>query len=526
MSDIPLPHLCEAGERLLHLESSLGDLSLYDFQVEATYSGQELARIFEEYPLLPGVVILRRGQLVGMLSRQRLLEFLLHPYGLELFLAQPLSVLYSYARTNHLILAGATTILTAAQYALRRSPDQQREPIVVQMDTDSYRLLDVHELNIAYWQIRGLETQVRYERSQAQMIQTEKMAGLGRLVDGVAHEILDPVGFIWGNLIHVSTYTAQLIELLAAYERSLPQPPQALIDLRDDIEIDYLKHDLPSAIESIKTGAERLKNLVSSLQNFCHIDEVYPKPADLHECLDSIVLLLKTRLTGEIVITTDYCPLPLIPCYRGQLSQVLMNILIHAVDALINQSVYQQIKAAFGDRSSVMGTSQPKPQITITTEICTSSEPFRDRYPAAPPPPSMLPSGLPSSLPLGLPSSLRSRWVSIRIANNGPALSSQEQRAILESFSIARRADKETSLAMSYQIVTAKHGGKLYLRSPLVASAKGGGNFAPESAPGEAAPGESADGKSAAGEAAVSEAAADERAPGIGTEFEILLPLA
>jgi signal transduction histidine kinase len=440
-SSVPVPVLSEASNQALCLDSTLSELSLYQFQVESSCEGSEVARVLERFPAVPGLIVLAQGQFVGIISRQRFLEYLIRPGGTELFLTQPLSVLHSYARTDSLILPDSTPILVAAQQALRRSPSQQAEPIVVQIDAQNYRLLDVHELNIVHWQLRGIETQVRYERSQAQMVQTEKMASLGRLVDGVAHEILDPVGFIWGNLTHVSTYTEQVMQLLATYEALFPPITDALADLQVEIELDYIRQDLPQAIASIRGGAERLKNLAASLQNFCHVDDVYPKPADLHECLDSILLLLKSRLTGEIQIIRNYSHLPPVTCYAGQLSQVFMNILSNAVDALINQAIQRQLANEFKGRSAP-GAAIPPPQITITTQV-------RSRNLAGD-------TGTGNNA---------ARWVSIRIGDNGPGLSMEQRQQILDSFSIASRSAKETSLAVSYRIITAKHGGKLYVRS-------------------------------------------------------------
>ncbi len=442
-TQIPLPCFWEAQDQALCLESTLADLSLYQFEVEPTHTGLEVAQIFEKYPALPGVVLWQAQQLIGMISRQQLLEYLIRPHGLELFLNQPLTLLYSYARTQHLILPHTISIIAAAQQALRRSPQQQREPLLVQLDDQTYRLLDVHELNVAYWQIRGLETQVRYERAQAQIIQSEKMASLGRLVDGVAHEILDPVGFIWGNLTHVSTYTEQLMQLIAAYDRQFPQASEPIEQLKTEIELDYLQADLPQTIESIRGGAQRLKALVSSLQNFCHIDDVYPKPADLHDCLDSILLLIQTRLTGEIEIVRDYGNLPPVNCYAGQLGQVFMNVLANAVDTLLNQAVRQKLRAEFGQ-----GIPDPEaaPQIKVTTRVGNPRQPD-------------------AVVGETVGQRAASRWVSIRIADNGPGLSPEQQRLILDSFSVEHRIAKETSLAMSYQIVTAKHGGKFYFHS-------------------------------------------------------------
>ena len=451
---LPSPEIAETNQRELHLESTLAELPLYSFEVNAEVVSSTVTALFDRHPLLPGIVLLEQGQFLGMISRLRLLEFLLRPEGTKLFLSKPLSVLHSYARSENLILPHSTPILAAAQLALRRSPTERAEPIVVRFESDSgaatYRLLDVHELNIAYWQIRGLETQVRYERTQVQMIQIEKMASLGRLVDGVAHEILDPVGFIWGNLVHISTYTTQIMTLLEAYEQSLPQPPKAIVRLQEEIELEYVRHDLPQTITSIRAGAERLKKLVMGLQNFCHVDDVYPKPANLHDCLDSILLLLKSRLSGEITIVRQYGHLPPISCFAGQMNQVFINILTNAVDALLNRAVRQDLATELGQKSALLPESLPKPQITITTQI----------HPAP-----------------GKTESSHLRWVSIRIADNGTGLSLEKQQQILDSFSVEKRAAKETSLGVSYQIITAKHGGKLLLRSPLSTDPIGGTEF-------------------------------------------------
>ena len=431
------PELLEGSLQSLHLEATLQELQCYSFQVELTCLGAALAQLFEQHPLLPGAVLVNQGQFAGMLSRRRFLEHLIRPHGIEFFLEEPLQALYSYARSDLLLLSGTTPIVVAAQQALRRSLELQGEPIVVEVAPQTYHLLDIHTLNIAYWQIRGIETQVRYERAQVQMIQSDKMASLGRLVDGIAHEILDPVSFIWGNLSHVSTYSDSLLKLLAVYDAHLGELPPSLMQWQDDLELDYVRQDLPQTIASIRTGAERLSKLASSLQNFCHIDEVYPKPANLHELLDSILLLLKSRLSSDIQVVKHYGHLPPVLCFAGQLHQVFMNILSNAADALIDQAVSQQLEQDL--RSSPQPFMHPcltsKPTITITTSIRSIAD-----DPTA-------------------------RWVAICIADNGPGLSVADQARILESFSVKKRAEKETSLAVSYQIITAKHGGKFKLRS-------------------------------------------------------------
>jgi signal transduction histidine kinase len=431
---ISAPVLSVGSGHDLGLESTLQELSMYKFQVEISCTGKEITQFLEKHPLVPGVILLEQGKFVGMISRRQILEFLIRPYGEELLLQKPLSVIYSYSRTNILQLAATTPILTAMQLSLRRSPENLAEPILVHTEPDIYKLLDIQELNIASWQIRGIETQVRYERTQAQMIQNDKMANLGRLVDGVVHEILDPVGFIWGNLTHVSNYSQDLLKLIAAYDSQLSQPYEEIINLKEEIEFDFLEQDLSRTLASIRTGAERLKKLVTSLQNFCYIDEIYPKPADLHACIDSIILLINSRIKREINIVKQYGHLPPVSCFMGQLNQVLMNILSQSVDALLNGAERYKLHPDSTNTSY-------KPQIEITTEII--------------------------SQPATNTNAPDSRWVSIRIADNGPGISHELQQQIIESFSVEKRFDKETSLAVSYRIITARHGGKLNFRSQL-----------------------------------------------------------
>ncbi|RUR72672.1 sensor histidine kinase [Chlorogloeopsis fritschii PCC 9212] len=445
-ADISPPYLSSGSDRDLNLQSTLQELQLYNFQVEASCTAAEVAKVFEKYPLLPGAILVEEGNYTGMISRRRLLELFIRPYGQELFFEQSLAIFYSYARTPILLLADHTPILTAMQLAMRRSPELMTEPVVVKTESDTYSLLDAQELNIASWQIRGIETQVRYERSQIQMIQNDKMASLGRLVDGIAHEILDPVGFIWGNLTYISKYSQDLLKLIAAYEQESPHPTKEIIYLKEEIEFDFIEEDLSRVLTSIYTGAERLKKLVTSLQNFCHIDEVYPKPADLHKCIDNILLLINSRVKKEIQVIRNYGNLPPVYCFVGQLHQVFMNILSQSVDVLLDEAVRLQLNPAPGDKVEI-------PRIEINTSVISQTA----KNPQVP----------------------DSRWVSIRITDNGPGMSKEFQQQIIESFSVEKRADKETSLAVSYRIITARHGGKFNLRSEV----------------------------------------------GVGTEFEILLPL-
>jgi signal transduction histidine kinase len=430
----------------LRIDSTLQALPLHQIYLPLEATGKVAAQYFEQTPTLPGILLTAHGKRVGILSRARFLEYLLRPHGASLFLTEPLSVLYGYARLAPLVLPDHTPILTAAQAALRRPLECQTEPLLVTGSAGD-RLLCAQELNLAHWQIRGIETQIRYERIQAQMLQHQKMAALGRLVDGVAHEILDPLGFIWGNLAHVSRYCQDLLELVNSYEAALHTAaiaPPALMAQKATLELDYLRDDLPATLASIQNGANRLKQLAISLQNFCHIDDVYPKAADLHDLLDSIVLLLKSRLTHRIEIQRHYTPLPPVLCFAGQLSQVFMNVLSHCTDTLLTQAFSPLLAEAYPMPEGTTAIAS-RPHITITTRLIDA------------------PTGSPAS---------RQRWVVITIADNGPSLSATAEAEINASFSIAQRLAKETDLATSYRIITAKHGGTFVVKSRTRSSSK------------------------------------------------------
>ena len=456
-SPLSPPLVCVMGERLPSLDDTLEMLPLHHFEADSGHLIGEVTPFLEQSPTCPGIIVTEHGQFSGLISRQQILEWLINPRA-NLF-EQPLSFLLRMARIKPLILAVTTPLLAAAQQVLSQSRSQGSDPIVVRIDPTTYRLLDQHDLVQTAWCMQEMDTRMRLERSHIQMIQTEKMASLGRLVNGVAHEILDPVGFIWGNLCHISDYTQDLLKLIAAYETALHPLSSELENLREEVELEYLQADLPKAIASIQAGADRLKILASSLQTFCYIDEVYPKPADIHRCLDSIVFLLETHLSGEIEVVRDYGALPPVACYIGQLNQVFTNILSNAVQALLQQmGENRSLASIMGEQN--MSYQSPhasdsiptiKPCIRITTQVWTQH--FEDE-------PFPISSSLPSS-------ATQHRWVSIQITDNGPGLSERQYQQIHQSFAHHQPIGKETSLAVSHRIVTDKHKGKLLVRSPL-----------------------------------------------------------
>ncbi|MDY6785597.1 MAG: ATP-binding protein [Cyanobacteriota bacterium] len=260
------------------------------------------------------------------------------------------------------------------------------------------------------------------QRTQSQLIQAEKMSSLGQLVAGLAHEINNPVNFIYGNLTHALDYVRDLLNFVHLYQQSYPNPAIAIQDAAEDIELDFLQEDLPKILNSIKLGTERIRQIVLSLRNFSRMDEAEVKPVDIHEGIDSTLLILQHRLKArsdrpEIEVVREYSNLPLVECYAGQLNQVFMNILANAIDALEEnnrQQTYQEIKANLH-------------KITIRTSV------------------------------------VNSEWVQIAIADNGSGMSRKTKAQIFDPFFTTKPTGKGTGMGMSisHQIVTEKHRGKL-----------------------------------------------------------------
>ncbi|WP_232251333.1 amino acid permease [Oscillatoria acuminata] len=266
------------------------------------------------------------------------------------------------------------------------------------------------------------------KQTQSQLIQTEKMSSLGQLVAGVAHEINNPVNFIYGNLTYTSDYTTDLLALIHLYQASYPEPNPEIDALIDQIELDFLTEDLPKMIASMKVGAERIRQIVLTLRNFSRIDESDMKPVNIHEGIESTLLILQNRLKPtaqypRIEIIEEYSELPEVECFASQLNQVFMNILSNAIDAL-----HERVKAAI---LTPDGGEVPSPRITIRT------------------------------------AALDSHWVRIAIADNGPGIPESICNRLFDPFFTTKPVGEGTGLGLSicYQIVVEKHGGRLYCAS-------------------------------------------------------------
>lgn len=408
-------HVC------LTLQSKLVDLVLHDYQVEVDCLGIEVASTFNANPLLPGVILRDADQLFGMISRRRFLESMSRPYGLEIFSKRSLRVMYEFGRIPVLVLPGDTSIVTAVQRSLERAPGVLYEPIVVQLNATEYRLLDIHHLFLAQSRIHQLTTQLLDEQSQAKLLQTEKMASLGEMVAGVAHEIMNPVNFIWGNLEYLSNYSQDLLQLLQVYETEISQPSPKLEQFKEEIEIEFVLNDLPQVISSMKMGAERLKKIIGALRNFSHLDEGSKRPVDLHDCLDNTLLILSNRLKHHIQVEKNYQDIPLVHGYAGQLSQVFVNLIGNAIDAL----------AEFIEQPPDYNW---RPTIAITIQACSN-----------PTDPS------------------NSGYITIQVSDNGSGIPPAVRDRIFDTFFTTKPVGKGTGLglAISRQIIVEKHAGRI-----------------------------------------------------------------
>ncbi|NJO78724.1 MAG: hypothetical protein HC827_09450 [Cyanobacteria bacterium RM1_2_2] len=266
------------------------------------------------------------------------------------------------------------------------------------------------------------------QQTQAQLIQAEKMSGLGQLVAGVAHEINNPVNFIYGNLSHTAEYTQNLLDLVQLYQQTYQASDQYIEKKVEEIDLDFLIEDLPKMLNSMKVGADRIRQIVLSLRNFSRLDEAEMKPVDIHEGIDSTLMILQSRLKARperpaIEIIKEYGDLPLVECYPGQLNQVFMNILANAIDALSEFT-----------RNSSESISNSTGCITIQTKLATHESETSD-----------------------------SKNVVIQIQDNGPGMTQQVIQQLFNPFFTTKPTGQGTGLGLSisYQIIVDKHGGSL-----------------------------------------------------------------
>ena len=257
------------------------------------------------------------------------------------------------------------------------------------------------------------------QRTQARLLQTEKMSSLGQLVAGVAHEINNPVNFIHGNLIHVREYSEGILNLLELYQQTYADPAPEISYQIEELDIEFLVKDLPYLINSMREGTTRIRQIVLSLRNFARLDEADIKIVDIHEGLDNTLMILNSRLQAtpnkpKIDIIKEYGILSLVGCYAGQINQVFSNILTNAIDALHE-------------------SNQSAPAITIRTFT-------KDN-----------------------------KWIVICISDNGIGIAKENIQRIFDPFFTTKPVGKGTGLglAIAYQIVVEQHTGMIEVNSIL-----------------------------------------------------------
>jgi two-component system, NtrC family, sensor kinase len=260
-------------------------------------------------------------------------------------------------------------------------------------------------------------TLLELKKTQAKLIQTEKMSSLGQLVAGIAHEINNPINFIHANLNHARMYIEDLLKLLHIYQSQIPSELPEVQEQMEEMDWEFVLEDFPRLLGSMQVGTQRIRNIVRSLRTFSRLDETGIKRADIHECIDSTLMMIQHRLTSkpgcpEIKVIREYGELPVIECDSGQLNQVFLNIITNAIDALDEVIVTPECT---------------DPQILIQTNLLENDQ------------------------------------VSIHIANNGPHIPEDIQQRLFDPFFTTKPVGKGTGigLSISYQIVTERHQGSL-----------------------------------------------------------------
>ncbi|MCW6037630.1 HAMP domain-containing protein [Spirulina subsalsa FACHB-351] len=437
-------------------EGNLDDLEAIDsYGIQQALSGQRGQGLYTNHRQQPviGVYLALPGKGLGLLVEQSQWEAFAPARSLAILLLG-LGIMLSSVMAGGMVLLGRQIIRpirAIAQTARRVSTGDLNCQTPILTDNELGQLAQgfnhmIHQLQQSYQalsdynhtleskvfertqalQLKNQELESTLEeltRTQTHLIQNEKMAGLGQLVAGVAHEINNPVNFIHGNLSHLDQYSQDLLGFVEQYQQIYPHPHPDLEDYIENIDLEFLQDDLPKVLASMRIGTERIREIVLSLRTFSRLDESEQKAVDIHAGLDSTLLILHNRFKGKgesppVQLVKHYGNLPLVDCYPGQLNQVFVNLISNALDALEEQ---------------VNHPPESPPQITITTALVEQER------------------------------------VRIEIADNGPGMSEEVQGKLFDPFFTTKPIGKGTGLGMSisYSIIVERHQGTITCHSRL-----------------------------------------------------------
>ncbi|UKP00390.1 ATP-binding protein [Nostoc sp. UHCC 0870] len=445
---LAIDSISNANEIGLQLDSTLEALPRWEVQCELHLPGNRLIKNFEQETFLPGIILTKNQGFVGMISRKQFFEYMSRPYSLGLFSMRPIENLYNCLQPEMCIFDQDMTIVEATQMALQRSPELVYEPILIKSQSGNYGIVDFHQLLLANSQIHALtlaQLQQVEEQSQlakagfrdlkknySRLLQNEKMAALGQLVAGIAHEVNNPINFIAGNIAHVINYSSNFLDLIKLYQKYYPHPVDEITTAIYDNELEFIAKDLPDLLSSMQAGCKRITQIVLSLRNFSRLDESDRKIVDIHEGIDSTLLILQSRLkyhknNQNISVIKEYGNLPLVDCYAGLLNQVFMNILTNAIDALEESIVNSQ------------ELTSNNYEIETQLQICIRTE------------------------------NINNQQVMIRIADNGLGIPDDIKNRLFDPFFTTKPVGKGTGLGLSicHQIIVEKHGGQIYCVSTV-----------------------------------------------------------